>query len=159
MDALTMLKQQHREVDELFDRIQKCTDEERIPLLGKLSEKLTLHAEIEERHFYPFARRMGIQDMVDHSLQEHAEVKQLIAEILQLKRHDPRIMDDVMKLMSSVQSHVREEENTLFPRLASVASAENLSTMGMEMQRTMDELSQQELLKMAEYEGSHVETQ
>ena len=156
MDALTMLKQQHREVDELFDRIQECTGDECITLLGKLSEKLTVHAELEERHFYPFARRMGIQDMVDHSLQEHAEVKQLIAEILQLKRHDPRIMDDVKKLMSAVQAHVREEENTLFPRLVSVASAENLATMGMEMQRTMDELSQQELLKMAEYEGSHL---
>jgi hemerythrin superfamily protein len=156
MDALTILKQQHREVDELFDRIQECTDEERITLLGRLSEKLTLHAEIEERHFYPFARRMGIQDMVDRSLQEHAEAKQLIAEILQMKRHDARLMEDVRKLMSSVQSHVREEENTLFPRLVSVASAENLAIMGMEMQRTMDELSQQELLKMAEYEGSHL---
>lgn len=155
MDALTMLKQQHREVDELFDRIQQCTDEERIPLLGRISEKLTLHAEIEERHFYPFCRRMGIQDMVDHSLQEHAEVKQLIAEILQMKRHDPRIMDDVNKLMSAVQSHVKEEENMLFPRLVSVASAQDLTNVGMEMQRTMDELSQQELLKMAEQEGSN----
>ncbi|MFL5349007.1 MAG: hemerythrin domain-containing protein [Hyalangium sp.] len=156
MDALAMLKQQHREVDELFDRIQQCAEDERITLLGQISEKLTMHAELEERHFYPFARRMGIQDMVDHSLQEHAEVKHLIAEILQLKRHDPRIMQDVMQLITSVQSHVKEEENTLFPRLMSVASQDELMNVGMEMQRTMEELSHQELLKMAEHEGSTV---
>jgi hemerythrin superfamily protein len=154
MDAIAMLKMQHQEVDELFDRIQHASPEEKILLLGQISERLTLHATIEERHFYPFCMRMGIQDMVDHSMEEHAEVKQLIAEILQMKRHDPRIEQDTLKLMTSVQSHVKEEENTLFPRLMSVASEEDLRTVGMEMQRTMEELSHQELLKMAEHEGS-----
>ena len=156
MDALTMLKQQHQEVDELFDRMQQADESEKITLMGQISEKLTLHAMIEERHFYPFCMRMGIQDMVDHSLQEHAEVKQLISEMLQMKRHDPRIDQSVQKLMMSVRSHVKEEENTLFPRLMSVASEEDLRSVGMEMQRTMDEMSQQELLKLAEHEGSTV---
>lgn len=156
MDALTMLKQQHQEVDELFDRMQQAGESEKITLMGQISEKLTLHALIEERHFYPFCIRMGIQDMVDHSLQEHAEVKQLIADILQTKRHDPRIDPSVQKLMMSVQAHVKEEENTLFPRLMSVASEEEIRSVGMEMQRTMDEMSQQELLKLAEHEGSTV---
>jgi hemerythrin superfamily protein len=156
MDALTMLKQQHQEVDELFDRMQQADESEKITLMGQIAEKLTLHAMIEEQHFYPFCMRMGIQDMVDHSLQEHAEVKQLISEILQMKRHNPLIDPSVQKLMMSVQSHVKEEENTLFPRLMSVASEEDLRSVGMEMQRTMDELSQQELLKLAEHEGSTV---
>ncbi|HVG57346.1 MAG TPA: hemerythrin domain-containing protein [Hyalangium sp.] len=156
MDALTMLKQQHQEVDELFDRMQQAEESEKITLMGRISEKLTLHAMIEERHFYPFCMRMGIQDMVDQSLQEHSEVKQLISEILQMKRHDPQIDQSVHKLMTSVRSHVKEEENTLFPRLMSVASEEDLRSVGMEMQRTMDEMSEQELLKLAEHEGSTV---
>jgi hemerythrin superfamily protein len=156
MDALTMLKQQHQEVDELFDRIRMADEPEKITLMGQISEKLTLHAMIEERHFYPFCRRMGIQDMVDHSMQEHAEVKQLISEILQMKRHDPLIDGNVHKLMMAVQTHVKEEENTLFPRLMTVASEEDLRGVAMEMQRTMDEMSQQELLKLAEHEGSTV---
>jgi len=156
MEAIEMLKQQHREVDELFDRIQRAGADEKITLLGQISEKLTLHATIEERHFYPFCMRMGIQDMVDQSLQDHAEVKQLIADILQMKRHDPRLDQDVNKLMMSVQTHVKEEENTLMPRLMSVASEEDLRNVAMEMQRSMDELSHQELLKLAEHEGSTV---
>lgn len=156
MDAIAMLKQQHQEVDELFDRIQRADADERVILLGQISEKLTLHTTIEERHFYPFCMRMGIQDMVDRSLQEHAEVKQLISDILQMKRHDQRLEQDTMKLMTSVQEHVKEEENTLFPRVMSVASEADLANVGMEMQRTMDEMSQQELLKMAEHEGSTI---
>ena len=154
MDAIAMLKMQHQEVDELFDRIQHADADEKITLLGQISERLTLHATIEERHFYPFCMRMGIQDMVDHSIHEHAEVKQLIADILQMKRHDPRIAQETHQLMMSVQAHVKEEENTLFPRLMSVASEEDLQSVGMEMQHSMDELSNQELLKMAEHEGS-----
>jgi hemerythrin superfamily protein len=154
MDALAMLKQQHQEVDMLFQRIRQGGEDEKIQLLGQLAEKLTIHAEIEERHFYPFAQRMGIQDMVDNSLREHAQVKQLIAEILQLKRHDPRIDQNIQQLQQSVQSHVQVEENTLFPRLMSVASEDDLRNVGMEMQQTMDTLSSQELLKMAEHQGS-----
>jgi hemerythrin superfamily protein len=154
MDAIAMLKMQHQEVNELFDRIQHASADEKIILLGQISERLTLHATIEERHFYPFCMRMGIQDMVDHSMQEHAEVKQMISEILQMKRHDPHIDQTLHRLMMSVQSHVQEEETSLFPRLMSIAAEEDLRDVGMEMQRTMDELSQQELLKMAEHEGS-----
>jgi hemerythrin superfamily protein len=158
MDAIAMLKQQHQEVDMLFQRIQQAGEDEKIQLLGQLAEKLTIHAELEERHFYPFAMRMGIQDMVDHSLQEHAEVKGLIAEILQLKRHDPRIDQDVQKLQQSVQAHVKKEEETLFPRLMGLVSGEDLGNVGIEMKATMDAMSNQELLKMAESHGSHMES-
>ena len=154
MDAIAMLKMQHQEVDELFDRIQHASPEEKILLLGQISERLTLHATIEERHFYPFCMRMGIQDMVDHSLEEHAQVKQLIAEILSLKRHDPRVIENVQQLQQSVQSHVAEEESAFFPRLMSLTSPEDLVNLGTEMRSTMEELSQQELLAMAESQGA-----
>ncbi|HEX8701128.1 MAG TPA: hemerythrin domain-containing protein [Myxococcaceae bacterium] len=154
MDAIALLKQQHREVDSLFERILTASDDEKILLLGKISEQLTIHAQLEERHVYPFARQVGIQDMVDHAIEEHAEVKQLIAEILSLKRHDPRVLENVQLLQQSVQSHVAEEESTFFPRLATLTSPEELMRLGMEMQSTMQELSQQELLAMAESQGA-----
>jgi hemerythrin superfamily protein len=154
MDAIAMLKQQHREVDSLFESIRTASEDEKILLLGKLSEQLTIHAQLEERHVYPFAQRVGIQDMVDHALEEHAKVKQLIAEILSLKRHDPRVDENIQMLQQSVQAHVAEEESAFFPRLASLTQPDDLMNLGMEMQRTMEELSQQELLAMAESQGA-----
>lgn len=158
MDAITLLKQQHQEVDMLFQRLQHGGEDEKIQLLGQLAEKLTIHAELEERHFYPFAMRMGIQDMVDHSLHEHAQVKGLIAEILQLKRHDPRLAQDIQQLQQSVQAHVKEEEETLFPRLMSLATQDDLRNVAIEMRATMDAMSDQELLKIAESHGSPMES-
>jgi hemerythrin superfamily protein len=159
MDAIKMLTQQHREVDDLFERILSSTGDEKIRLLGLVCERLTIHAEIEERHFYPFARSAGIQDLVDHSIEEHAEVKQMISELLQVKRNDPRIDTLCKQLMTSVQQHVKEEESTFFPRLSSVVAQDDLIRVAEEMQRTADDLAKQELLKMAEQAGADMPQQ
>lgn len=154
MNAIDLLKQQHREVDVLFERASRAKLDEKITLLGQIAEKLTLHARIEEQHFYPFARSKGIQDMVDTSLQEHMEAKRLIANLLSSKRNDPKLDAELLKLQQSVQHHVKEEEEKLFPRLVGVATAEDLDTLGDTLQQSADELSNQELLQMAENEGS-----
>lgn len=153
-DAIELLKQQHREVDGLFERIPRADGDEKIQLLGRVAELLTIHTQIEERIFYPFARQRGIQDLVDHSLREHAEVKQLVSELLQLKRNDVRVDQDVQKLITSVRNHVKEEENTFFPRLMALVSKDELVKLGEQMQATVEDLSQQELLKMAEQAGA-----
>ena len=56
MSAIELLKQQHREVDGLFQRIKVANGDERISLLGQVAEALTIHAALEEHFFYPFAR-------------------------------------------------------------------------------------------------------
>jgi len=154
MNAIDLLKLQHREVDVLFMRASKAGLDEKVGLLGQIAEKLTLHAQIEERHMYPFAQRMGIQDMVEHSLKEHAEAKRLIADLLQSKRNDPKLDQELLQLQQSVKHHVKEEEEKLFPRLSELASAEDLEQLGTTLQQSADELANQELLRMAENEGS-----
>jgi hemerythrin superfamily protein len=154
MNAIELLTQQHREVDELFLKATKASPDEKVSLLGRLAEKLTIHAHIEEQHFYPFARRMGIQDLVDHSLQEHMEAKRLLADLLQSKRNDPKLDSELLQLQQSVKHHVKEEEEKFFPRLASIAPAGELDVLGDTLQQAVEELSGQELLRMAEHEGS-----
>jgi hemerythrin superfamily protein len=157
MDAISLLKQQHQEVDALFTRVQSSNaDDEKIQLLGLIAERLTIHAEIEERLFYPFARSKGIQDLVDHSLKEHMEVKRLISEMLQLKRSDPRVDKDLLQLIESVQQHVQEEETTFFPRLMTLVTQDDLLSLGGQMERMVEDLARQELLKLAERAGNVV---
>ncbi|WP_164007460.1 hemerythrin domain-containing protein [Pyxidicoccus trucidator] len=154
MNAIDLLKLQHREVDVLFMRASKAALDEKVGLLGQIAEKLTLHTRIEEQHLYPFARRMGIQDLVDHSLKEHMEAKRLIANLLQCKRSDPKLNQELAQLQQTVRQHVKEEEEKLFPRLSELASAEDLEQLGGTLQQSADELANQELLTMAENEGS-----
>ncbi|MFP2909882.1 hemerythrin domain-containing protein [Pyxidicoccus sp. 3LFB2] len=154
MNAIDLLKLQHREVDVLFMRATKAGLDEKVGLLGQIAERLTLHAQIEEQHLYPFAQRVGIQDLVDHALQEHLEAKRLVADLLQSKRNDPKLDAELLKLQQSVQHHVKEEEEKLFPRLAELASADDLNQLGATLQQSANELENQELLRMAENEGS-----
>ncbi|HEX8435336.1 hemerythrin domain-containing protein [Archangium sp.] len=154
MSAIELLKQQHREVDDLFQRIKASTGDERIALLGKVAEALTIHAALEEQYFYPFARQQGVDVLIDESFQDHAEVKQLISEILRVKQTDPRLEELCGRLERMVTEHVAQEESALLPKVEAVADGEALVSMRDDMQQAIDSWRNRELLRMAEHQES-----
>lgn len=154
MSAIELLKQQHREVDDLFQRIKSTTGDERISLLGKVAEALTIHAALEEQFFYPFARQQGVDVLIDESFQDHAEVKQLLSEILQMKQTDPGLEGLCLRLERMVTEHVSQEESSLLPKVVSLANEEDLDSMREDMQQAIDNWRNTELLRMAEHQES-----
>ena len=154
MSAIELLKQQHREVDGLFQRIKSTTGDERIALLGKVAEALTIHAALEEQYFYPFARQQGVDGLIDESFQDHAEVKRLLSEILQMKQTDPGLEGLCLRLERMVTEHVSQEESALLPKVQSLANEEDLDSMREEMQQAIDHWRNTELLRMAEHQES-----
>jgi hemerythrin superfamily protein len=154
VSAIELLKQQHREVDELFQRIKSTTGDERISLLGKVAEALTIHAALEEQYFYPFARQQGVDGLIDESFQDHAEVKQLISEILQVKQTDPRLDGLCLRLERMVTEHVSQEESALLPKVQAMVNEEDLVSMRDDMQQAIDNWRNTELLRMAEHQES-----
>ncbi len=154
MSAIELLKQQHREVDELFQRIKSTTGDERIALLGKVAEALTIHAALEEQYFYPFARQQGVDGLIDESFQDHAEVKQLLSDILQMKQTDPGLEGLCLRLERMVTEHVSQEESALFPKVQSLANEEDIDSMREDMQQAVDNWRNTELLRMAEHQES-----
>jgi hemerythrin superfamily protein len=154
VSAIELLKQQHREVDSLFQRIKATTGDERISLLGQVAEALTIHAALEEQYFYPFARQQGVDGLIDESFQDHAEVKQLLSEILQIKQTDPRLDELCLRLERMVTEHVGQEESALLPKVEAAADAEELVSMRDDMQQAIDNWRNQELLRMAEHQES-----
>jgi hemerythrin superfamily protein len=154
VSAIELLKQQHREVDDLFQRIKASAGDERISLLGKVAEALTIHAALEEQFFYPFAREQGVDGIIDESFKDHAEVKQLISEILQVKQTDPRLGELCGRLERMVTEHVSHEESTLMPKVEAVANTDDLVSMRDDMQQAIDVWRNRELLRMAEHQES-----
>jgi hemerythrin-like domain-containing protein len=74
-----------------------------------------VHAAIEEEVFYPAMRRAsGAQDLVEEAQREHAEVKQMVADIRGLDPDDASLADRVAALKEAVEHHVREEEGEMF---------------------------------------------
>jgi len=154
VSAIELLRQQHREVDGLFQRIKASNGDERISLLGQVAEALTIHAALEEHFFYPFAREQGVEGLIDESFQDHAEVKQLISEILQVKQTDPRLDELCLRLERMVTEHVGQEEAALLPQVESRANPDELLSMRAEMEEAIGNWRNRELLRLAEHQES-----
>jgi hemerythrin superfamily protein len=150
MTAIELLKQQHREVEDLMQKVPSSEGAQKISLLGRIAESLTLHARLEERHLYPFLRQHGLEGEVRHSLEEHAQMRRLVSEILELKRSDPRLEQAIGKLESVVRDHVQEEENEIFPKAREKVDAATLERAGEEMKRAMGALENEELIAQAD---------
>lgn len=119
-DAVALLKADHRKVEELFAEYESASrSEKKSRIATQICEELTVHAEIEEKGFYPPARAaLGDgADLVDEAAVEHASLKWLIA---QIESEDPGngLYDAKVKVLKEyVSHHVKEEETEMFPKL------------------------------------------
>ena len=141
MDAIKMLKKQHREVEALFKDFEKAKSAgPRRKIFDKIADALAIHATIEERHFYPAAMKKQTQSMLLEAVEEHLEVKRLIADLLDLDASDPIFMAKATVLKENVQHHVEEEEDDLFPKVQKVLDDDELEALAATMQETAQEL-------------------
>lgn len=122
-DVVTILEQDHRTVEQLFTQIEQGGGDPQ-SLAQQLITELTIHAEVEEQLVYPAVRTEVDEghQLVDEAEQEHAEVKQLLAELEIADPGDARFVEIITQLRTSVQHHVEEEESEMLPQLREQAS-------------------------------------
>jgi len=139
VDVLSLLKQDHRQVSAMIDSIQKCDpgDERLVELGRQISQALTIHAELEEKLFYPELRdRAGDdEERVDvfEAFTEHDVVKHLISLLNSARRNDERFKAELQVLGESVKHHVAEEESTIFSIAREVLDESELEELGEKM--------------------------
>lgn len=150
MGPIELLKSQHAQIKELCATIPRAEGRERISLCVKLAEELTVHVQLEETVFYPEARARGLDDLVEKSVFEHDEVKQLVALLLELKTQDPRLLETVARIEFLVGKHMEEEERVVFPRFEAHAAMDRMATLGAQMLRTEGDLRSRDVLEIAE---------
>jgi hemerythrin superfamily protein len=144
-DALTLLRDDHRAMADLFTQIDAIpsslpADDEamqrRRTLFEQVSMSLTRHAMAEEELLYPMVRR-ELPDgdaLADQALDEHQVVKETLA---RLEKMSPDNLDFDVELRSltvNVREHVTEEEGTLFERLAQHVDAQTLDELGRQLE-------------------------
>src|SRR5579863_9620072 len=115
--AITLLKQDHREVEAFFEEYEELeNNRQKAELARKICNALKVHTQIEEEIFYPAARKAtGDEDLLDEALVEHAGAKHLISEIEAMKVGDALYDAKVRVLGEQIKHHVKEEEEELFP--------------------------------------------
>jgi len=118
--AIAVLKRDHDEVKELFDRFEKSDSEsEKERIIADAVLKLKIHAVVEEEIFYPAVRKHIGRDIMNEADEEHHVAKVLIAELDAGKGGDHREAKFTV-ISESVRHHIREEENEMLPKAKEV---------------------------------------
>jgi hypothetical protein len=111
LDAVALLKADHRKVEDLFAKFEAATGDGRKKALAEqICMELTVHAKIEEDIFYPACEGKVEEDLLKEAYVEHDGAKVLIAEI-EAGGPDDEFYDAKVKVLSEqIGHHVEEEE-------------------------------------------------
>jgi hemerythrin superfamily protein len=118
MDAalLDELEEQHRQVEQLFARLEKAEDEAtQQPLVEELVAALSQHMDTEEREVYPEVRKLD-EEMATEAENEHSLGRDGMT-ALEAMIGQPGFGAAVAMLKAGITHHVKEEEGEVFPRL------------------------------------------
>lgn len=133
MDAITLLKQDHKTVRALFKQFEKTSDgARREEIVATIIRELTVHAEVEEEVFYPAVRQEvpEVDDDVLESYEEHRVAVWLMEQLAGLSPEDERYEARVMVFKEVVEHHVEEEEEQWFPKVREQVSRRELGELG-----------------------------
>lgn len=138
MKATELLEQQHREVEQIFDMLHK-DEGDRAQNLRELASKLAAHMRIEEEIFYPRAREVA-EDQILESLEEHTLAAFALKRIAEIDPEHESFPAKLKALKDLVLHHVEEEENEVFPRIEGAISDGELAEMGEDLEARFTEV-------------------
>jgi len=144
MNAIKMLKQQHREVEKLFKQFESAKSAgPRQKAFEEIADALAVHATIEEKHFYPAVKKAQTEDILLEAVEEHLEIKRVIADLLEMDGGEDQFAAKVKVLQEDVEHHVEEEEGEMFPKVEKLFDDEQLEAIGALMDETQEQLKRE----------------
>jgi hemerythrin superfamily protein len=154
MDAIAMLKADHRKVEEIFEQFEKATSKSRKQALAEQAcLELKVHTVIEEEIFYPACRGQIEEDLLNEAYVEHDAAKLLINEI-EAGGPEEDFYDAKVKVLSEMIEHHVEEEEKRSEGMFSQARA-----AGLDMDQLAEEMRARKRTAMEEFQaGKPAET-
>jgi len=139
MDCLDLLIADHNRFRGTFARFREAHENENAAemssLFNLLAQDLVIHTTIEEEIFYPATHELSeeIGETIDEGLQEHHVGDVLVEEMKELTPGDDEWVAKGMVLVESVEHHIDEEEDELFPSIRSATDASFREDLGQKM--------------------------
>jgi hemerythrin superfamily protein len=137
MNALELLKQDHRAVKKLFEQAEGTEDQkEQQQIFKQIKKELETHTRIEESIFYPaMQKHEALKDMVLEAIEEHRQVKALLKEMDDLVNGSEKFEPKLQVLMENVEHHAEEEEEgKMFPKVREIVDQAALEELGQELE-------------------------
>lgn len=138
MDAITLLKEDHKKVSGIFSKLDETTEraaKTRDGLFAQLKQELDVHAHVEETIFYPVLKQEAkTRDITMEGFEEHHVIKVLLKELAGLSVETEQWTAKLKVLKENVEHHVEEEEDDMFKGARKVLSKEQLEDLGTRME-------------------------
>ncbi len=123
-DALTL---EHQAMLKIFDTLLQTGEKEagkRKSGLAAIDHALTKHAMQEEMVIYPALRRVN-EAQAQHLFSDHFEVKTFLSELtFDIKPSEPAWLVRLREFRETIEHHMREEEDDIFPAFRAQISDE-----------------------------------
>jgi hemerythrin superfamily protein len=135
MNAIELLKEDHRTVERLFQKVKADTEgDKHQELFAQIKAELDVHTHIEETIFYPRLKQESeLEDIVLEGIEEHHQAKMFLRELAKLKDDSEKFEPKLKVLMEDITHHVMEEEGEMFIEVQKVIDAAELEKLGAEM--------------------------
>ena len=137
MNAIELLKQDHKTVDKLFQKVEATEESEHTALFEQIKFELEVHTHIEETVFYPKLKEEGDEELKKITLEgieEHHQAKVFLRELSSLAEDSEKFEPKLKVLMEDIKHHVQEEEGEMFPMIEEQFDASVLEELGKQLE-------------------------
>jgi hemerythrin superfamily protein len=149
MDAIALLKQDHKTVKALLAELADTTNraqKTRTELLQKIATEIEAHTTIEEEIFYPAFKAAGEKaddgKMFFEALEEHRAAGDLVLpDLLKTDVQSDQFGGRAKVLKELIEHHADEEEKEMFPRARELMDKAQLEQLGERMAQRKAELT------------------
>lgn len=128
-DPIALITADHREVEQLMDRLEAAEGDEEAQLFAQLDQALRLHMDIEEQLLYPLVEREVGEEEAEEAETEHGLASEGLDKLESLLAQ-PGFGAALAMLKGGVQHHVQEEENELLPELVAKLDEQERNALG-----------------------------
>lgn len=143
MDAISLLKSQHREIEALLEKLVKSgarATAARRRLFEQLADLLATHSALEEGAFYPAVNARSTEEPLLEALEMHLAIKRVLADLMTCEDGDPTFKAKSIVLRDLVRHHLAEEEQTIFPLVEQRFTVDTLDEIAAHMREVAEDL-------------------
>lgn len=134
MDAITVLKADHRALQELCKEVENTSNravKAREELFKKIKHEATIHEKAEEKFFYSLLKssKENKPNTLEHT-EEVTIMSRLLKEMDKFSANSEEWMAKFTVLKEITDHHIEEEENEFFPKATKILSKKELEESG-----------------------------
>jgi hemerythrin-like domain-containing protein len=148
MDAMSLLKEDHRKVKKMLAELESTTErgvKTREELFTRVKRELVVHEAIEEEIFYPALKEHPkTKEIALEGYEEHHVVDTVMAEIESVAYDDETWSAKFKVMKENLEHHIEEEEGEMFKQARQVFDQDELAQLGESMKARKEDLIRQQ---------------